>query len=98
MAECPKKSENTAEDGEKGAGPGIPAGLVLGQSKSKSENFVEFGDLDPETVGEEKNNVFLVCRSCRCKILKPGYGKLVEKEVNNSTFSYAQKQLQWNLG
>ena len=83
MAECP---ENSAENGEKeaAAAPGIPAGLVLGQSKSKSESFQEFGDLDPETVGAaDKNGVFLVCRSCRCKVLKPGYGKLVDKEVNN---------------
>ena len=79
MAEC---SGEPGTAGEAGSGATAGSGLVLGQSKSGSESFLEFGDLDSETLGAEKNVVFLVCRSCRCKVLKPGFGRLVEREVN----------------
>ena len=49
------------------------------QSKSSSESFLEFSEL--EGMGEGKNAVFLVCRYCRCKVLRPGYGTLIEREV-----------------
>ena len=82
MAECPENSSTSATgEDETAADSSAAPGLVLGQSKSKSESFREFGELDAETVGAEKNAVFLVCRSCRCKVLKPGYGTLVEREV-----------------
>ena len=83
MAECSKEGDTPGTEGESDATAAV-AGLVLGQSKSKSESFLEFGELDTETLGAEKNTVFLICRSCQCKVLKPGYGKLVEREVRKS--------------
>ena len=99
MAECPTDPPGEDVEKEAAAAPDIPVELVLGQSKSKSENFQEFGELDPETVGSDKNKVFIVCRSCKCKVLKPGYGTLVEKEVwscrnslkgSNTTFPWCK--------
>ena len=44
---------------------------------------MEFGDVErPE---EGKNKMFLVCDYCKCKVMRPGYGKLVEKEVGSLT-------------
>lgn len=67
-----------------GGGRGVDPGealqeLIARQSKSSSESFVEFSELEkPE---EGKNQKFLICVHCQCKVMKPGYGKLVEKEV-----------------
>lgn len=53
--------------------------LIARQSKSSSEAFIEFSELEkPE---EGKNQMFLICVHCQCKVMKPGYGRLVDKEV-----------------
>ncbi len=57
---------------------GLSAGLILGQSKSKAEEFVEFKDLKDS----DKNSSMIVCQFCRCKILRPGYGSLEKEEVS----------------
>ncbi len=30
---------------------------------------------------DDKNKLFLICDYCKCKVMRPGYGRLVEKEV-----------------
>lgn len=57
----------------------ITAGLMSGQSKSTSEEFLQFSDL--ENPREGKNKLMLVCLHCKCKVIKPGYATLVDKEV-----------------
>ncbi len=67
----------------------IPAGLVIsadklmGQSKSSAEKFVDFKDLSEAQ--EDTNKLILVCFNCKCKVMSPGYGTLVEKEVGRNT-------------
>ena len=61
----------------------IASGLMLGQSKSTSEQFLGFSEL--EQPGDGKNKMVLVCQQCRSRVLKPGYGTLVDKEVYSST-------------
>ena len=64
---------------------GITAQLLMGQSKSNSEEFIEFSQLDePE---KDKNKMFLICKRCKCKVMRPGNGALVEKEVGRSRHS-----------
>lgn len=67
--------------GSGGDDPSIdPSSALLSrQSKSSSEMFLEFSEL--ENVTEDKNSKCLVCRHCKCKVLKPGYGTLLEREV-----------------
>ena len=53
--------------------------LIFGQSKSESSQFIQFKELEePES---NKNKLFLVCLHCNCKIMAPGFGTLVKKEV-----------------
>lgn len=71
--------------GEETAGEGpsveeVTRGLVSGQSKSKGEEFLQFGEL--ENPKEGKNKLVLVCQHCRCKVIKPGFATLVDKEVS----------------
>lgn len=61
----------------------IASGLMLGQSKSTGEQFLGFSELEQPRDG--KNKMVLVCQQCRSRVLKPGYGTLVDKEVYNST-------------
>ena len=79
---------NAEVSGDKTAGDGpsmdeITAGLISGQSKSMGEEFVQFSDL--ENPREGKNRMVLVCLHCRCKVIKPGYATLVDKEVTNKS-------------
>ena len=53
--------------------------LMAVQSKSKAEELVEFKEV--ENPGEGTNKLFLVCDHCKCKVMRPGYARLVEKEV-----------------
>ena len=83
----PKKVEMAEGEGsaaEAGAtgGPSmdeITAGLIAGQSKSTGEEFLKFSQL--ESPGEGKNKLVMVCLHCRCKVIRPGYATLVDKEV-----------------
>ncbi len=60
----------------------ITAGLVSGQSKSKDSVFMKFSELaEPSCDGEGKNKLHLVCLMCKCRVLRPGFGSLVEREV-----------------
>ena len=59
----------------------ITAGLVSGQSKSKESAFMKFSELEEPSSGEGKNKLHLVCLMCRCRVLRPGFGTLVEREV-----------------
>lgn len=81
-------AENAQPSEEEAAGNGptmdqISAGLMLGQSKSSGESFVGFSEL--ETPKEGKNKMVLVCQLCRCRVIRPGYATLVEKEVHYGT-------------
>ena len=71
-------AEGTTDD-TSSAGLCACDGTSSRQSKSSSASFLEFREL--EETGEAKNSVYLVCRSCRCKVLKPGYATLVEREA-----------------
>ena len=76
-------AEGQEPAGDSGGG-GSEAGqalqmLIAQQSKSLSESFVEFSELEKPEDG--KNQKILICVHCRCKVMKPGYGRLVEKEV-----------------
>lgn len=53
--------------------------LIFGQSKSGSSDFTQFKQL--EVTESDKNQLYLVCRHCNCRIMGPGYGTLVKKEV-----------------
>ena len=56
------------------------AALLTGQSKSNADTFLEFKDIEnPE---EGKNRLFIICDHCKCKVMRPGYGTLTEKEVS----------------
>ena len=58
---------------------GASAALLMEQSKSEATDFVEFREVQsPE---EGKNKLCLICEHCKCQVMRPGYGKLVEKEV-----------------
>ena len=78
-----------AEGGREGStGEKAPATLavssetLMGQSKSSAEELLEFRDLsDPK---DGKNKLILVCFNCKCKIIRPGYCSLIEKEVNHT--------------
>ena len=59
----------------------ITAGLVSGQSKSKESVFMKFTEVEEPSCGEGKNKLHLVCQMCKCRVLRPGFGTLVEKEV-----------------
>ena len=54
--------------------------LIFGQSKSGSSDFLQFKQL--EATGSAKNQLYLVCQRCNCRIMAPGYGTLVKKEVS----------------
>ena len=53
--------------------------MIETQSKSKAEEFIQFSDV--VNPGEGKNKLFLVCEHCKCRVIRPGYATLVEKEV-----------------
>lgn len=59
----------------------ITSGLIAGQSKSTGEEFLQFSDLANPREG--KNELVLVCNYCRCRVIKPGYATLVDREVYN---------------
>lgn len=75
MAESAGSLCPSGSDGDAGAANGV----APRQSKSSSQSFLDFGEL--EGAGEGKNRACLVCKSCRCKVLKPGFATLVEREV-----------------
>ena len=82
-------AEGTGEPSASGqipAGLGISAEKLMGQSKSSAEEFVDFKDLSEPQEGT--NKLFLVCFNCKCKVMCPGYGTLVEKEVGHSREVY----------
>ena len=84
------EAQDTTQLSEGDSGTGAGAGgryislaqlqqALAGQSKSGAKVFVQFSDLEnPE---EGKNRAYIICAHCQCKVLKPGFGKLVEKEV-----------------
>ena len=81
-------AENSTQqsNGDSGAGSGptmdeIAAGLKLGQSKSTGDVFIGFSEV--ENPREGKNKMVLVCQHCKCRVIRPGYATLVEKEVGS---------------
>ena len=82
MAEGPG-STKSPENGGETPSLDLTGALQPHQSKSSSETFLEFREL--EGAGEGKNRKCLVCRHCHCKVLKPGYGTLTEREVSEGT-------------
>ena len=91
MAEGPGKDEVPQGEGDQShleaLSAGLGSALMSGQSKSTSESFQEFSEL--EGTGEGKNAKFLLCQFCHCKVLKPGYSALVEREVRTVVSSLA---------
>lgn len=79
MAEGTDQSSNT---GKPPAALVISEEKLMGQSKSSADNFVQFKDLSEPQEGT--NKLVMVCLYCMCKIIRPGYGSLVEKEVSRS--------------
>ena len=76
MAECAAGNGGaTAQLG----GISLTNELIFGQSKSGSSDFTQFKQL--EVMESDKNRLHLVCRHCNCRIMAPGYGILVKKEV-----------------
>ena len=74
-------------EGDEASGASAPTGgitltneLIFGQSKSESSTFLQFKDLEGAE-SEGKNAHHLVCLHCNCKIMSPGFGTLVKKEV-----------------
>ena len=61
----------------------ITAGLVAGQSKSKDCVFMKFSEIEEPSSEDGKNKLYLICQICKCKVLKPGFGTLVEREVSS---------------
>lgn len=59
----------------------LSAELIAGQSKSKAESFLQFADVNESEDG--RNTLVLVCKFCKCKVLKPGYGTMMKKEVSH---------------
>ena len=53
--------------------------MVGGQFKPESEKFIQFDEV--ENPKEGKNRLLLVCKHCKCEVMKDGYGTLVENEV-----------------
>lgn len=81
MAECPESgSTNPAPEGGI-ACLDLSAALSLGQSKALAVCYYEFNELGQDATEEGKNSLALICRTCRCKVLKPNYGTLIEREV-----------------
>ena len=81
------ESERSLTDGDSGGAVSvgaITADMLMGQSKSSAAEFVQFKDLpEPHT---SNNKMYLVCAHCKCTVMAPGYGALVEKEVSNDPF------------
>ena len=48
-----------------------------GQSKSLSDTFQEFHEIDQS----DKDKYFLICIHCKCKVMRLNVGTLTEKEV-----------------
>lgn len=65
-----------------GAAPvaNISADILMGQSKSSAAKFVQFKELPEPHTGN--NKLYLVCVHCKCTVMAPGYGLLVNKEVS----------------
>lgn len=90
-------AENTESSSSSSAEPPAAASLVMtqemlmGQSKCSAEVFMLFDDL-PKPV-EGTNKLMLVCLNCKCKVMRPGYGSLTEKEVRNKP-----KWIDWLVG
>jgi len=86
-----EESGNKELEGQKVSLPdpvlqGLSVGMIMGQSKSKAEEFMTSEDVDlTENV---KNTLVLVCQYCKCKVLKPGYGTLVKNKVSLSRNDY----------
>ncbi len=40
-----------------------------------------------------KNKLFLICDHCKCKVMRPGYGRLTEKEVRADVVSMTKIHL-----
>lgn len=80
--EIQDSSAQSSENSGAGSGPSmdeIAAGLKLGQSKSTGDVFIGFSELDNPREG--KNKMVLVCQHCKCRVIRPGYATLVDKEV-----------------
>lgn len=59
----------------------ITSGLNLGQSKAVGDHFIAFSGLEDPREG--KNKMVMVCQHCKCKVIRPGYATLVDKEVHS---------------
>ena len=57
----------------------LTADFLSSQSKSSADELIPFESL-PEA-REGKNKTDIVCGLCKCKVMGPGVGSLVEKEV-----------------
>ena len=77
----PPQGESCQSDQQEISSSRAAAALLMAvQSKSKAAELVEFKEV--ESPEEGKNKLFLVCDLCKCKVLQPGYARLVEKEVS----------------
>ena len=57
-------------------------GLAAGQSKCTSQDQWEFDEIPGPSSGQDGGNKYLLtCKLCKCKVMRPGRGTLVEKEV-----------------
>lgn len=101
MAEGSSSSDCT-EATSPGAQPldGLSLDMISGQSKSESEEFVQFAEV--ENPKEGKNRLLLVCKHCKCKVMGGGYGTLVENEVflfyPANVFGSFEIFLVWEMG
>lgn len=52
---------------------------LTGQSKSLSDSFLEFHEIDQS----DKDKYFLICMHCKCKVVRLKFGTFSEKEVSS---------------
>ncbi|XP_003391598.1 PREDICTED: guanine nucleotide exchange factor MSS4-like [Amphimedon queenslandica] len=68
----------------------VTAELLTGQSKSNAVQLIDF-DLAKCYGDDKKNSLMLICGNCKCKVMKPGTGTLIDKEffLPDMTTKYA---------
>lgn len=81
MAEGQSSSGPTSKDGDEAklSLSDITSDMIMHQSKSSSDDFIQFSEL--ENPREGKNELFLICEQCKCRIVRPGFAVLTDKEV-----------------
>ena len=82
MAECPDSGSTNPAPVDPNVCLDLSAVFSSGQSRPLTVGHYEFDQLGQnEMVTEGRNSFGLICKTCRCKVLKPHYGTLIDREV-----------------